>query len=428
MGSVALADKLIEVGLVRTTFHGGQTENGRIEFYEYSRSSYALARLIGTVESFRRTGIVPKRISGSANVEIFTTLPEAGSWTFVTNLWRANKTKVALDIDFNGLFSWATGKALDNMDLYNSNSDAILKNKEAVQIDLAETMQPRRRKRRVAIKPESAGDPANQPKKLTKSSLKASQKTQESEKANRISLETDIAVARQVRKNLSGSPATALEEARRAVEAVEGLASSSHVRMFSEEEALVQALSQYADQVPANDRAAAERAARIAYAASDLAPRLSRRLLGDRFVPEEIGTTRDDLDELSAKARPLIKEIVLPLRKSPEEMDVRLGAHERRIVHIDEVRGRMISESILSRDVFIVSVFVIEYNRVTHSGRCRIDNLGLDVPFSLRRELIGRLEDAAIDALREEEIVFHARSYLDDDGAIRSLLVEDIEQ
>ncbi len=416
---------LERISSVITTFHGGETDNGRIEFYEYSRSSYALARLIATVESFRRKGKVPGRITGASNVEVYTQLPEYGSWTYINNLWKATKENVKINIGFDALFSWTTGKSLDNMDLFNSNSDAILNQEHEVDLSAADAILTQRKRRTSRNIPTVREEPTG--KSLTRAALAKSQETQKAEKLSRISLETDIAVARQARKNLEAGGFAQLEDARRSFEEVSEIAGSPGVKLFSEEENVINALEKFSARQPTSASAAAEQAARIQYAANDLGPRLTRRLIGDRFHAEEIGADDEELDRLASRARPLVKEIVLPLRRSPTDMDLAVGRANRKIAHIDEVRGRMISDSVLSRETYEIPVFVIEYNRVTHSGKCTIQSMSLDVPFSLNRQLIRRLSVKAIDSLKEEKKTFFARPYLDDDGSIRSLIVEDIQ-
>ncbi|HEV7229027.1 hypothetical protein [Brevundimonas sp.] len=417
--------ELEKISSVITTFHGGETDNGRIEFYEYSRSSYALARLIATVESFRRKGKVPGRITGASNVEVFTQLPEYGSWIYINNLWKTAKENVKLGIGFDALFAWTTGKSLDNMDLFNSNSDAVLDQVPEVDLSAADTVLTQRKRRTSRNIPALRDEP--QRRRLTKAALAKSQETQKADKLSRISLETDIAVARQARRNLQAGGFAQLEDARRSLDGVAEIAASPGVRLFSEETTIINALDKFSAKEPSSAAAAAEQAARIQYAANDLGPRLTRRLIGDRFQADEIGADDEELDKLASRARPLVKEIVLPLRRTPTDMDLAVGRPGRKIAHIDEVRGRMISDSVLSREVYEIPVFVIEYNRVTHSGKCKIQSMDLDVPFSLNRQLIRRLSVKAIDSLKEEEKTFFARPYLDDDGAIRSLIVEDIQ-
>ncbi len=418
-----MPDSPEHIGQVRTTFDGGDTDYGRIEFYEYSRSAYALARLISTVEAFRRTGRVPERIVGAANVEIYTYLPEPGSWTYVTELAKYAAEKVKLSVGFNALFAWTAGKSLDNLDLYNSNSDAIIAQKEDVDLALAEaTLETSVRKRRRS----GAGeDDAGSPGRLTKAALQKAKNKNDKLKVGRNTRETDVAVARKAKDYLDNSPQSALDEAKREVSKVEAIASRPGVKLFDEEANLLNSLSDYAERQPGSPLSAASIASRLTYAANDLGPRLTRRSLGDRIGFAEVGADFEQAERLAAKARPLLKELVLPLRKSPEDLSLSVG-NNRKILHIDKVRGRMISDSVLSDETFEINVFVIEYNRVAHTGKCKIISFGIDVPFSLRRQLINRLNNQAIDSLKEDERVFIARAYLDDDGSIRSLLIEDI--
>ena len=78
---------------IRLRYTGGLAENGRLHFYEYSRSQYATARLIATVEHFRRTGETPQKISSKSYVDIFVETPERGS--FIETIEVAVETGVA---------------------------------------------------------------------------------------------------------------------------------------------------------------------------------------------------------------------------------------------------------------------------------------------------------------------------------------------
>lgn len=66
--------------LIRVKFEGGLAETGQLHFYEYSRSQYAMARFIATVEHFRRTGRVAQRITVASNVDIIVRSPQRGSF------------------------------------------------------------------------------------------------------------------------------------------------------------------------------------------------------------------------------------------------------------------------------------------------------------------------------------------------------------
>lgn len=61
-------------------FDGGEASNGRLHFYEYTRSQYATARFISTIEHFRRTGNVAERITRASYVEILVATPREGSF------------------------------------------------------------------------------------------------------------------------------------------------------------------------------------------------------------------------------------------------------------------------------------------------------------------------------------------------------------
>jgi hypothetical protein len=65
---------------VQVKYDGGLATNGQLHFYEFSRSQYALARFITTIEHFRRTGLIAERINSRNYVELVVSAPERGSF------------------------------------------------------------------------------------------------------------------------------------------------------------------------------------------------------------------------------------------------------------------------------------------------------------------------------------------------------------
>ncbi|MET4272402.1 MULTISPECIES: hypothetical protein [unclassified Bradyrhizobium] len=71
---------MAETELIRLRFDGGLASTGQLHFYEYSRSQYAMARFIATVEHFRRTKRVTAKITLESNVEAIVRSPQRGSF------------------------------------------------------------------------------------------------------------------------------------------------------------------------------------------------------------------------------------------------------------------------------------------------------------------------------------------------------------
>lgn len=65
---------------IRIKYDGGLATGGQLHYYEFSRSQYALARFISTIEHFRRTGEVAERINSRTYVELLISTPERGSF------------------------------------------------------------------------------------------------------------------------------------------------------------------------------------------------------------------------------------------------------------------------------------------------------------------------------------------------------------
>ena len=70
--------------ILRLTYRGGIADTAQMHFYEYSRASYAFARLLSTVEYFRRTGNVAQKINTLNYVDLTFSAPRAGS--FITEV------------------------------------------------------------------------------------------------------------------------------------------------------------------------------------------------------------------------------------------------------------------------------------------------------------------------------------------------------
>lgn len=410
---------------ISTTFHGGITNDGRIEFYEYSRSMYALSRLLATTEAFRQTGLVPTRISGSANVPIYTYLPEIGSWRQITRVATGAGAKIGAS--FDALTAWVVGRSLDNIDLFNSNTQSIRDGHDDINLDLLNTDPTRLSNRRMSA---AARAPATE-KALTAEAIQSERDANRAFREARLSIESELAIAQRFIRSEHDR-----EDVRDRVRSLESklkeldsLISGLSVRVYDEEKSLIQSVGTYIS-APVNLAELDKRGVRADAAIDDLEARINRRILGEAIDFSAFGIKPGEEDKLAARSRTLTRDIVLPLRKSPTSMSLHAGTEGRKIAVIDQVRGRFISESSLSNDAYTFRAFVIEYNRVFQNGRCRIE--GVDgtengVPFSLRRQLVERLSDKAIDSLKAKSCTMLARAYFDDGGAIRSLLVEDID-
>lgn len=61
-------------------YDGGLATSGTLHFYEYGRASYAFARMVTTIEIFRRTDRVPQKVTSKNYVDILVKAPEKGSF------------------------------------------------------------------------------------------------------------------------------------------------------------------------------------------------------------------------------------------------------------------------------------------------------------------------------------------------------------
>lgn len=91
-------------------FDGKVASSGKIHFYEYTRSQYATARFISTIEHFRRTGTVSQRVTKASYVEILVTTPQQGSFLEVLIVKAQETAAVAVLTPLSSLISlvWET--------------------------------------------------------------------------------------------------------------------------------------------------------------------------------------------------------------------------------------------------------------------------------------------------------------------------------
>lgn len=73
-----MAEDLLEHVLLR--FDGGIASGGHMHLYEYSRAQYGFARILTTIEQFRRSGKVIDKVSKNQKVTLIVSAPEKGSF------------------------------------------------------------------------------------------------------------------------------------------------------------------------------------------------------------------------------------------------------------------------------------------------------------------------------------------------------------
>ncbi len=86
-------------------FDGGEASAGRLHFYEYTRSQYATARFITTIEHFRRTGEVTQRVTRSSYVEIMVETPREGSFLEILSVKAAEAAATSVSVQLGSLLS-----------------------------------------------------------------------------------------------------------------------------------------------------------------------------------------------------------------------------------------------------------------------------------------------------------------------------------
>jgi hypothetical protein len=100
--------KIMEKVVIR--FDGGLAATGKLHFYESSRSQYALARILNTLEHFRRTGNVAQIVSSRNYVEEIVGVPEYGSFIEEIFIHAAKEViAIAVNIPLSSLMSSVWG-------------------------------------------------------------------------------------------------------------------------------------------------------------------------------------------------------------------------------------------------------------------------------------------------------------------------------
>ncbi|MFP4043717.1 MAG: hypothetical protein ACLFTP_03990 [Rhodosalinus sp.] len=93
---------------LQIVFDGGYASQGRLHFYEYSRSQYATARFVAIVERFRRDQSVLQRVSKKNYVNIYIETPEEGSFIETILIPGAQQAAAtAISTPLNAILSYA---------------------------------------------------------------------------------------------------------------------------------------------------------------------------------------------------------------------------------------------------------------------------------------------------------------------------------
>lgn len=98
-------------------FSGGIANDGKLNFYEAGRYRYAAARLLYTIEHFRKTGIVLERLNKPIDADFTISAPSEGSYLeivqYVAPIISDPSTVYALsNIPFDKIFPWVLDRII----------------------------------------------------------------------------------------------------------------------------------------------------------------------------------------------------------------------------------------------------------------------------------------------------------------------------
>jgi hypothetical protein len=134
----------------------------------------------------------------------------------------------------------------------------------------------------------------------------------------------------------------------------------------------------------------------------------------------------DDLARLTAKVRPIVGEIGLPLRRSATSVSLGDAANDNSFATIDRDRLSQINQRRINSEVFDITGIVRSYDR--YNGRGKIDTTDFDrqMSFVVEPSERSRLRDQILSAMRMREVTLHCSAYVDPAGKITSLILRDM--
>lgn len=354
---------MAEAELIRVKFDGGLASTGSLHFYEYSRSQYATARFIATIENFRRTGRVAERITVQSNVDIIVKTPQKGSFVEDLLVPAAQQGIAALiSAPLSSLISYV-------WHLLAPRSDKT----EMVVNDLA--------KIRIAeIEAEAAQGARNADVE------KERERTRQLETLRTI-LSEERATTTQALDLLRWaleSPNTAIPRA--------GITRENLLKSRVEIKAEQQRESEFSE-----------------------------------HLEQLEAVDEDTINKLTSRLRPMVPEMALPLRRSADRMSLSHGDASTAYAHLDEDVVRAIQTRSTEETVVEVVGHVRSYDRDNGVGKINSDDLhrtlNFVVPVADRR----RLRDSILNAMRLDKVKLLCRRVVDDSGLPTSLILIEVD-
>ncbi|MFN3496817.1 MAG: hypothetical protein ACK40A_00290 [Pannonibacter indicus] len=349
--------------LIRVKFDGGLASTGQLHFYEYSRSQYATARFVATIEHFRRTGRVAERITVNSNIDIIINTPKRGSFVedlFVPALQQGMAAVISTPL--SSLISYVWHLIAPRSEKTDSLIDSLAK------IRLAEIQA-----------------------EIQKASLDVDIQKERERTEQLNSLRGIISDERATTKQALELLKWAIESSNMAIQR-SGINTENLIKSKVEIEAEQQREGEFKEHIE---------------------------------QLENVG--EDSINKLTSRIRPMITEMALPLRRSADRISLSHGEAKTAYAHLDDEVVKAIQKRKTEEVIVEVIGHVKSYDRDNGIGKIISDQLhrtlNFVVPIADRR----RLRESILEAMRIDKVKLLCRRVIDDSGLPTSLILIEVD-
>jgi hypothetical protein len=147
----------------------------------------------------------------------------------------------------------------------------------------------------------------------------------------------------------------------------------------------------------------------------------------EKYEPSLKKVSSDDLRKLTSRARPLVSEIALPLRKSAKRLSFVTDREKRRsLARLDSDQVAALNERNVSGAQIELLVRIKSYDRESGWGKVRVAEGGSIIPFMIPPSVRYELAPKIAQALTAREIKISAHSIMNRSKEITSLILDDV--
>lgn len=135
----------------------------------------------------------------------------------------------------------------------------------------------------------------------------------------------------------------------------------------------------------------------------DLIAELGREQLLLPFQAELEAISTEQEQRLTSQVRKSAQEMLVPLRTSARNLQIRVPANDNRIVFLDEYNADIITNELEDENSTVLRVRIKRFDRENGYGLARYDDLRKPIPFRLRRNN-SQMREEVLNSMREEWI------------------------